>query len=99
MEERGWTPASRAVLSAVAVAFGWGGGFLAYATLVNFGSPVPHMSSGDAASILFHTGRFAGLGWLVFVLPVALYADPRNRILHWPLSPLFGAGYAVLAFM
>src|SRR5262249_10946209 len=99
MEERGWTPASRAALSAVAVAFGWGAGALFYAAWTALAYPGRSLSAGSAGAMLHATGYYAALGWLLFALPVAACANPKMRILYWPLCSLFGAGYGLLAFM
>lgn len=98
MDERGWTPISRAVLSGVAMAFGWGVGFLYYAAYMVYFSPAGQLSAVEPG-MLRATARYITLSWLLFVLPLAMFAKPRWRFLYWPLSPLFGAVYGPVALI
>ncbi|HEY7111411.1 MAG TPA: hypothetical protein VIA45_00645 [Thermoanaerobaculia bacterium] len=99
MEERGWTPASRAVLSAAAMACGALGGVVFYAIFNDLTHPSGEVYFDDTRAMLLAIGVYATLAWIFFVLPVAAFANPRYRFLHWPLSVPFGAIYGVAAFM
>ena len=88
----------RGLLAFGALAAGWAAGSLAVLAfeglLVAGGTRIPDMLWFTAL-----IGLFAGLAWLVSVLPLALFADHRRWFFRPALAPVVGAGSAALLLL
>lgn len=81
--------------SFLSMALGWGVGFIYYCLgcTLTWGHPT------DVSAILFWSGIFIFLGWLLFTLPLLAILPPNHRLLQLPRYPIFNIFYALLAFL
>ncbi len=87
----------RAVLSLLAMALGWVGGFLFF--VVYMVSLTPAGRPTDVEATLVWTGFFIAVAWLIFVLPVVYWVPPSSQLLSPPTCTLAGAAYGLTVFL
>lgn len=87
----------RVLLSFFSMICGWGAGFACYAGYMVFLSKWGRVT--DANALLFYTGIFIFIAWLLFFVPLVVFSPEKNPLFFKKVAPFFGAVYGVAVFL
>jgi len=87
----------KALLSALSAVLGWAAGFLYYATYMTFFTPWGRPT--DVQAMLFWSGVFVSIAWLLAVLPFVLLVDETSKFLQLPGAVIVGAIGGLVSFL
>lgn len=88
---------ARVLRSFISVLAGWAAGFLYYVIYMTFLTPWGRPT--DVEAILFWSGIFVAIGWLLVVLPLILLLDESSDLLRFPRAVVFGAVLGLMLFL
>jgi hypothetical protein len=87
----------KVLLSFISAAVGWATGFLFYVGYVTFLTPWGRPT--DVEAILFWTGIFVVMAWVLVVLPFILLVNESSDLLRFPIAVIVGAIGGLVSFL